>query len=213
VERQDEEAVRVNGRETSVDALAAQLSTGTHVVSERIRQGAYAEGLYPHAVNTVRVVTMRDEQGPFLAFAVQRIGTAASTPTDNLNLGGLAAPIDRDTGVLGPAKRLEADRPATAHHHHPETGAAIAGAQVPGWDDLAGHALDLMEALPELRYVGWDLILREEGPLVLEGNSYPGVQVAQLHAPLGEDPRIARFFGRAPELAREAEHRDRASDG
>lgn len=189
----------VNGVPASLEHLVEAVGMDTFVVTELLTQGAYAGGLYPHAINTVRVVTMRDGDGPFLAFAVQRIGNAASRPTDNLNRGGLCALVDLTSGELGPARRLEYDREPRAYEAHPETGAAIAGQRIPGWVAIRAQLLAAMEALPGLRYVGWDVVVgdRDEDLLVLEGNSYPGVQVAQLHAPLRADPRIAAFFDAA----------------
>lgn len=196
VTRRGDDELEVNGAPSSVDAVVEQLAMRTYVVTDLLTQGTYANGLFPHSINTVRVVTMRDDQGPFIAFAVQRIGNERSRPTDNLNQGGLAALVDLEAGTLGPARQLEADRRPEAHHHHPDTGAPIAGLVVPHWKAITELLLEAMEAFPGLRYVGWDVVVGDEEDelLVLEGNSYPGVQVAQLHHPLREDERIARFF-------------------
>ena len=196
VTRREHDRLEVNGEPSTIDVLVEQLGMRTYVVTDLLTQGAYANNLFPHAINTVRVVTMRDDEGPFVAFAVQRIGNQRSRPTDNLNRGGLAALVDLDSGTLGPARQLEADRRPEAYTHHPDTGAPIAGQVVPHWTAITALLLEAMEAFPGLRYVGWDVVVGddEDQLLVLEGNSYPGVQVAQLHHPLRNDPRTARFF-------------------
>lgn len=186
--------VTVNGATMPLESLVEQLGQRSFLLTELLRQGAYADGLFPGSINTVRVVTMRDDDGPFVAFAVQRIGNARSQPTDNLNQGGLCALVDLTSGTLGPARQLETATRPTAYTHHPETGAAIAGQVIPRWNEMVTMLLGAMEAFPRLRYVGWDVVVQDEGLLVLEANSYPGVQVAQLHEPLRRSPRIARFF-------------------
>ena len=186
----------VNGIVKTVAQLSAAISESAYLATELLTQGEYTHKLYPHSINTVRVVTMRDEQGPFVAFAVQRIGRECSRPTDNLNRGGMAAAVDIDSGVLGDAKHYESFRKPESYSVHPETGAKIAGQCVPQWVAIKKQLLDAMRALPALHYVGWDVVVQDDGFLVLEGNSYPGVQVAQLHYPLKSNPRIKAFFER-----------------
>lgn len=193
VERRDG-TFRVNGEAMALPALEALIAEARYLITELLTQSAYGQALYPHSINTVRVVTMRDRDGPFVAFAVQRIGRECSRPTDNLNRGGLAAPIDLETGTLGPARNYEATRQAEPYDRHPETGGAIEGQTVPGWTEIRASLIEIMVNFPGLRYVGWDVVTLDDGFLVLEGNSYPGVQVAQLHFPLKNDPRIAAFF-------------------
>lgn len=194
VHRAGPDQVVVNGALMPLTALVDLLEMRTFLVTELLTQSRFAHELYPDAINTVRVVTMRDDEGPFIAFAVQRIGNERSRPTDNLNQGGLCALVDLTTGTLGPARQLETDRSPVAYATHPDTGAPIEGRVIPGWDEVATTLLIAMEEFPRLRYVGWDVVLQDDGPLVLEGNSYPGVQVAQLHEPLRQHPRIAAFF-------------------
>ena len=190
----DSDCLRVNGHAMDLDVLLERLGTATYLVTELLGQGAYATGLFPGSLNTVRVVTMQDDEGPFVGFAVQRIGTSRSAPTDNLNQGGLAAPVELADGTLGDARHLEADRVAEPHALHPETSAPITGLTVPHWERVTSMLLDALEHFPGLRYVGWDVVLGEEGLTVLEANTYPGVQVAQLHYPLRTDRRVAAFF-------------------
>ena len=194
VHRHNVTEVTVNGEALPLATLVEQLDQRSFLVTELLTQGDYANALFPGSINTVRVVTMRDDSGPFIAFAVQRIGTERSQPTDNLNQGGLCALVDLTNGTLGPARRLETQTRPVAYTHHPETGAPIAGQVIPHWDEVVTTLLSTMDAFPRLRYVGWDVVLQQDGFLVLEGNSYPGVQVAQLHRPLRGDPRIAGFF-------------------
>jgi hypothetical protein len=198
VERRADGTFLVNDQPETVEGLLAIAGTRRYLLSEWLTQGSYAGALFPHTVNTVRVVTMRDDDGPFVAFGVQRIGRECSRPTDNLNRGGLVAPLDLATGVLGKARNYEARQTAVAHASHPETGARIEGCTIPGWEKMKSTLLEVMAAFPGLRYVGWDVVVLDDGFLVLEGNSYPGIQLAQLHYPLKDIPRVGDFFAALP---------------
>lgn len=169
------------------------------MVTEFIAQGAFARALYPLTVNTLRMLVVRDPDTllPHVVRCVQRIGTGASYPIDNFSMGGLSAEIDLDTGILGPA--LAAAGPARGQRWecHPETGAPIAGQQVPGWEGILAQMKALFLQIPYIAYCGFDLILTDDGLVVLEGNSYSQVRLFQMHRPLLTDPTYVRVLEHA----------------
>jgi hypothetical protein len=130
------------------------------------------------ALATVRVVTARPKAGkPEVILAALRMGTGSAV-ADNFVLGGIAAPVDIESGRLGPAsgKGLEGH-----FQNHPDTGAPIAGRQIPGWSAVLALALAAHDAFPTMPTVGWDVALVDDGQaLLLEGNSVWGVDVAQI---------------------------------
>lgn len=165
---------------------------------ELVVQHPRLAALHPATTNTLRVLTMQDEHcDAFVAAAVMRIGTAASAPTDNWSRGGLSAGIDIASGVAGQAAAYPAagDR-LTWHARHPETGAAIAGLKVPHWSDIVDGVLGAFRSLPDLKYVGWDVVVTEDGFRILEGNNYSDVNLLQVHGPLLADRRVRDFYRR-----------------
>lgn len=48
--------------------------------------------------------------------------------------------------------------------------------------------------LPFLPYVGWDIIVTDDGYRVLEGKAFSDVNVLQIHTPLLRDPRVHSFY-------------------
>ncbi|MDP8912870.1 MAG: hypothetical protein M3N39_04770, partial [Pseudomonadota bacterium] len=81
------------------------------------------------ALPTARVTTIRNEQGkPELVTSVLRFPSVADALVDNIKAGGLMAPIDPESGVLGPACR---GKSAGEVQTHPVTGAPVAGLQLP----------------------------------------------------------------------------------
>jgi hypothetical protein len=173
-----------------IDALSATLVTGF------VEQAEYADRLFPDATNTLRVLTLWDPatDAPFVAGAVQRIGTGQSAPVDNWSRGGLSAEVAAD-GTLSPAGRWDADAGRLRWHEtHPDTGAQVAGARVPDWPAIREGVLDLAETVPALPRVGWDVVVTDEGFVLLELNAHAGIETLQIHRPHLADPRVRRCY-------------------
>lgn len=180
----------------SVDAVREELDRA--VVTEFCRQADYAETLYPHAANTVRLLTMQPpDEPPFIAAAAHRIGTDGTRPLDNFSQGdgGLSAEIDVETGELSAGATMTAGKKVVRHDCHPETDARITRRRIPGWESIAEAVRSLMAAVPEITYAGWDLLVTAPGEFVIvEGNHYPGPAVHQVHRPLLADERVRSFY-------------------
>lgn len=191
----DEGSIRVNG-EQSDEARVGELLTPGTLISERVGQADYAARISESAINTLRVVTMWDyaRDGPFIAFAVHRFGTARSAPVDNWGRGGLSALVDVETGELGPAAAAPYSGRLERHAAHPDSGAPIEGTVIPSWPKVKQEVLRMARSLPHLAYVGWDLVAGDDGPCIIEGNAYPNVHVIQVHRPLLADDRVRDFY-------------------
>jgi hypothetical protein len=183
------------------DAVRLCAALDSYLVVERIHQADYAAAVYPHTTNTVRVLTLWDPAAgaPFVAAAAHRFGASGSFPVDNWQggRGGLSAAIEVDTGVLGAGAMSRGAAGIAWHERHPETGGPIAGVRVPHWEATVASLLGAARRLPMAPSIGWDLVVTDGGPCVLEGNSPPATYVWQVHRPLLADPRARRFYRHA----------------
>lgn len=192
------ESYEVNGESmpaTEFDALVSALDE--YVVCEFVEQAAYATELFADATNTVRIITMWDDETSeaFVPIATHRIGTERSAPVDNCTQGGLTAEIDLETGVVGRAVQPLSVDEKEWYATHPDTGAQIEGVEVPGWQTIRDEVLKMAAALPETPYLVWDLIVTGEGEfVVIEANNNAAARFPQLHRPLLADPRVRRFY-------------------
>jgi hypothetical protein len=157
--------------------------------------------LFPQSTNTIRALTLwtPGDELPFLARAVQRVGTRATMPTDNWSGGGVCAPIDLATGRLGKARihPLAASGSREPFTHHPDSGARIEGGVLPHWDAVRETVLRAATTLPVNRYIGWDVLVDESGaPVIIEANGNTGLQMVQVESGLLTDPAIRRFYER-----------------
>nr|MBA3273110.1 hypothetical protein [Chthoniobacterales bacterium] len=151
----------------------------TVLIQIRIRNHERLAGYSPGgAVCTVRIVTARPKGGePEFISAALRMPSIASD-IDNFGAGGLAAPIDADTGVLGAALKLYLERVDVKSH--PLSGAAIDGNVIPFWQACRELCVSAHQKFPTVFSVGWDVAVTPEGPLLLEANPIWGIEVTQM---------------------------------
>jgi hypothetical protein len=188
----------INGRiATPADLRTLLDGLDRYVATSFVNQADYARRIFPHTTNTLRVLTLIDDEGPFIASVAHRFGTARSFPLDNFRQGrGICAAVSPVTGILGQAVSLDSHFARIRHAVHPETGSPIEGVPIPGLPAAIEGALAAASCFPEATCVGWDIVITNDGFSVLEANAPPGIVVSQLHEPLLANRRVARFFKR-----------------
>lgn len=195
--------IETNGEESSritvkLDELASILleQEVPFILNDYIQQGAFTQSLFPLTVNTLRVLVIRhpETHRAHVIRAVQRIGTSESYPIDNFSMGGLSAAVDLDSGELGYAVAAEGRYTGKHWEQHPNTGEGISGKIVPNWRKTKEEICHLFDQLPYVKYCGFDLILDEEGFVVLEGNSYSQVRLFQMISPLLKNRGLMEFY-------------------
>ncbi len=121
----------------------------------------------------VRVICTGDQ--PRLAMA--RLPTSESDGRANLHQRAIGAAVDLATGEVVAAR--VGRRQVT---HHPDTGEEVVGAAIPYWSEIL-RAASRCSAATGLQYVGADIVIdADRGPLVLEVNARPGLQIQNVSA-------------------------------
>ncbi|HEY3147914.1 MAG TPA: sugar-transfer associated ATP-grasp domain-containing protein [Dongiaceae bacterium] len=150
----------------------------------------------------IRVFTTLDETGaPVVTHAMLRV-ISKLEPTWHSKREH-ATRIDLASGRLG---RMCNDKdlwPGCWSDRHPVTGAPVNGRVLEAWPQIRALALEAQLVFSDRMLVGWDIALTPEGPVVLEGNSYPDVHFLQrVHQqPIGMSP-LAPPLRRALDAAR-----------
>ena len=138
------------------------------LVEEFIIQHDDLNRLSPSAVNTVRIFTqLTDENKVEILGCRQRI--SINNSVDNLAAGNVAAPIDEESGIIN-GKAIYGDITKEPIGTHPVTGVKIEGFQVPFWKECLQLAKEAALAHPQNRSIGWDIVVTNEGPGLIEGN-------------------------------------------
>jgi alpha-L-glutamate ligase-like protein len=147
-------------------------------VEQRVEPHPFFSSLWGDGLCDVRVITLRARP----VMSMIRVPTRESQGRANLHQGGLGIALDLATGTT-----FRAVHHGRAVSHHPETGAPLLGRRVPEWPEVLEVAGRAAGAVP-LGYLGVDVVVdREAGPLVLEINARPGLEIQNVHGQgLGE---------------------------
>lgn len=163
-------------------------------LEELIIQNDLVASIYPNSINTVRIVTIVDDNIiPHIICAYFRIGNGKYV--DNFNSGGMVAPVNEETGeVLDKA----IDKQKKLYEYHPATNKLIKGFVFPDWEKALEMVKKASLVVPDMRYIGWDVAFTNKGPVLVEGNEYPGHDIYQLpehtHNHLGIWPKFTKAF-------------------
>lgn len=193
----DDGGVLWDGAELSESEFERELSElHDSIVTAYCEECDLLDSIYPTSANTLRILTMNPSDGEaFIATAILRVGTSKSGHVDNFSRGGLSVDVDLETGELGRAAERLPNHEVRYRGSHPDTGAQIEGTEIPGWVDIKAQLLEIANSIPELKYVGWDLVVTEPGEFaIIEGNNRSDVDLLQVHGPLLADERVREFY-------------------
>jgi hypothetical protein len=164
--------------------LAGHLETRAQsrplLVQERVKPHHSLNVLTSGALPTVRVTTCLGESGdPEVVSGVFRMAIGNNRTVDNLHAGGIAASVGVEDGRLSRASDLGMDARLGWLDRHPDTGAFIKGRELPLWNETKALALQAHRAFADRVLVGWDIAITDDGPVIVEGNSSPDLDIIQ----------------------------------
>lgn len=153
---------------TKEELLNYMKREGFDLVEGFIQQHSALQALSPSAVNTVRIFTQLTPTNE-VVFLGCRLRISVDSPVDNMAAGNMAAPIDERTGIVsGPG--VYSDPSKQAEISHPITGVPIIGFQVPHWESIKAMVTTAALHRRENLSIGWDVVVTEQGPGLIEGN-------------------------------------------
>lgn len=170
--------------ETDADTLFAQLSQDTehhYIIEGKLLEHPDLAAFHPNSVNTIRIVTVFDDKQDVLhfMFAKLRMGNNGAC-VDNTHAGGISANIDLETGIINTLGYGVKDK--TTYIYHPYTGKKIPGFQIPHWKECKLYIEKAARVVPQVRYVGWDVVVLPDGGFALiEANDNADHDGQQVH--------------------------------
>lgn len=175
-----------------VQALYEQLCEESALAEEIIVQHPEMSRLHPNAVNTIRVATVYiDGKMEILASAL-RCGRGSEC-VDNYRAGGFAAKVDPETGVvISDGSNFLNQR----FYKHPETGVLFHGFQIPHWDKAIELLEKAVKVVPGVRYTGWDIAIRENDVVIVEGNFEGMFHILQQPGNMGIKDKVLDVMNR-----------------
>lgn len=148
------------------------------LLEEVIAQHPVLSAPNPGSVNSVRINAARSRDGQIVLIGACLKCGGKGACTDNFHSGGVAYPIDMETGrVSGPGRNNSQTRDFI---YHPGSGVRMPGLIVPYWREVTDCVRRAMELVPTVGYAGWDIAVTPQGPELIEGNySWPGGNIIQ----------------------------------
>lgn len=181
------------GRDCFIVRRIEDIPTIGHYLIEKCALAhPYSYEIFPHALNTVRMLTLKNRSGePFIVGAVHRFGANAEEPIDNFSRGGVACGIDLLSGVLSAGVTNPEVFSVNWHDSHPTTYKPLTGVKVPFWQAAKDLVTGLASYFQDLNYAGWDIYISPVGPKIIEGNGgIANPNLIQVHAPILESVEV-----------------------
>lgn len=139
------------------------------LIEQVIPQHPEMAALNPSSVNSLRIVSYFDGSKVHILARVLKMGNG--DVIDNFAHGGMYTMLDENGVALHAAFDVEGD----AYEIHPISGIRIPGFQVPLYKEVLELVDTVARIVPEIPYVGWDIAISPDRPVVIEGNYNTGV--------------------------------------
>jgi Sugar-transfer associated ATP-grasp len=171
--------------------VATRVDFRTHFLQPLLKNsGLLAAVAGPEAgLCTLRVNTINTKGGPPRALGAFLRLARAGTVVDNFHAGGVACPVDLQTGVVQAGATEEGKWASWAEmrsvHAHPDTGVSFADVLVVPHFERAKALCEQAHGSidPALLVCSWDVALTDDGPILVEASSCLGGTLEMLHWP------------------------------
>lgn len=161
--------ILIDGNPSTSIELAYRLLGHNYILQQIIRQHHRMSELYDRSINSLRIVTIRNNRSRSIEVlpSILRIGANGSN-VDNTSQGGIWVEVDNNTGQLFDTGFYKPEYGLTTHHH-PNSGIKFSEFCVPYMKEAVNLCVQLHNLL-NLHSIGWDVAISEDGPLFIEGN-------------------------------------------
>ncbi len=198
--------IYANNKPISLQELKSIISQFKNtIVTEYVRQHKDLAKVWPDSECTLRIIMAKiPSQNPyerldwrcFISFA--RFGTLLSGGASNLSSGGIGVGFDFETGKYKDYgiryKRFCPDGKYTCEMH-PDTHVVWKNEMLPNWNKIKEKIKQVCHHISSLDYLGFDVIISENGFNFCEINTHPACDYAQvLCAPVLKNENAIKFF-------------------
>lgn len=177
---------------SDVSEFFEQCRQNNILLEEVITQHSDLNKINPFSINSVRINAARSSDDIKLIGACIKCGVGRQI-SDNFHAGGIAYPVDIESGlIIGPGRN---NTDLNEYKIHPGTDQLMENFQIPYWNEVLQAVHEGMDLVPSLGYIGWDIAITPVGPEIIEGNfSWPGGNIIQFDR-VGKYPIIISCCG------------------
>ena len=167
-----------------------------YIVTEYIVQCREHAELCDQSPCTLRVISMKDgEKDPVIIYAYARFGTSSSGAVSNMCAGGVGIGYDSYTGDYYDKFLYRVGNDVRFYDEHPETKISLKGKKLPNYELVRDKVIQMHKYMSSLEYLGFDIIVTDNGFKICEINSAPNLADNQtLSYPVYTNKEVAEFF-------------------
>lgn len=138
-----------------------------------VKQNQQFASFNQSSVNTVRMMTaLYPNNEVKLIASFIKIGRTGSCVDNAGNGGNVDVAIDITTGKLYNAIEFNSWHNIIKITHHPDTKNPIEGEFIQQWGKIVKDVCDFQARIPQIKIIGWDVAITEQGPVIIEINNW-----------------------------------------
>lgn len=146
---------------------------GQLLVEDAIIQHDDLNVINPYVVNSFRIITIYKDGKAHLVANALRINQ------DDAEVIGCTNDLYFSLGADGKIDSNVVDDYGEVYDTHPMTGVKFKDVHIAGVKEAFDLCLEAHQRIPDIRYIGWDIAFSVNGPVLVEGNEYPGYGLVQ----------------------------------
>lgn len=155
------------------------LKEGIWVIQKKYTSHSKIRSINDSALNTTRIYTIMSTSGPVYFGGYQAFATNGAR-IDSWSHGSVYVGIDAEKDTLGEfgITSLSDKRPGIMFEH-PDSLIKFKDYEIPHLKDSVELCLKAHNLFYCNFFIGWDVAITDEGPLIVEANEFPGINVLQ----------------------------------
>lgn len=173
---EDNKYINDNNVELSEAFLLKIGKENDYIIQKGIIQDESITEIYKSSVNTFRIATENLNGKVRVICSALRIGKQGNE-VDNASQNGITVGIDHNTGEF---KDYASTEEGETFYKHPDSNFVFKNHMVDDWIGIKKFTTQCASKLPQFAYLGWDIALTKEGPIVIETNLEFAIDLYQI---------------------------------
>lgn len=166
---------------------------GGYIITEYLTPCQELSNIWSGTANSIRVSVIRNKfQNPKTISAYIRFGTIISGSVDNASSGGIGCRIVLTDGSFN-GGRIINNKKLEACNYHPDSNVQLKG-MIPNWKFITEKIEEISNFMPQVIYLGYDIVATDNGFKIIEINSHEGIAFHQSYLPYLADEHTKEFF-------------------
>lgn len=146
-----------------------------YLIEEEIVQSKEVNEINPNVVCSLRICTLYKDGKAYL------VGNAFRINQDESEIIGCTNDLYFSLGKDGKIDSNVIDDYGKIYEEHPLTHKKFKEVKIPDVKEAFLMCQEAALKLPQVRYIGWDIAFTDNGPVMVEGNEYPGYGILQFY--------------------------------